>query len=300
MTSFAVHPLDLRFLNAPHAIASYLVLGPEGPVLVETGPGSTLPALTQALAGFGLQPGDVADVLLTHIHLDHAGAAGWWAQQGARVHVHHLGAPHLVDPQRLLNSARRIYGEAMDALWGDFLAAPAQRVFAHHDQDVIEAGGLQFLALDTPGHARHHFVFQLDDVAFTGDVAGVRLPDHPHLRLPTPPPEFDLEAWQDSAARLRTMAFRRLYLTHFGPQEGVTEHWDRVIGLLPQYAERVRAALEAGQEREAVVDDLQRWEDARLRAEGVPDTLWNVYGSLGPASMSADGLLRYWSRRSRA
>ena len=296
-TPFEVHPLDLRFLGAPHAIASFLVLGPGGAALIETGPGSTLATLHAQLARFGLQPGDLQDVLLSHIHLDHAGAAGWWAQQGARVHVHYLGAPHLIDPVRLLGSARRIYGESMDALWGQFLAAPAHRVYAHHDGDVIEAAGLRFVAHDTPGHARHHFVYQLADVAFVGDLAGVRLPEHAHLRLPTPPPEFELEAWQDSVARMRALSFSRLYLTHFGPVDAVNEHWAAVANWLPQYAERVRAGLAAGQARDALVDDLQRWEEARLRAEGVEEALWPVYASLGPPSMSVDGMLRFWKKQ---
>ena len=297
--AFEVHPLDLRFLGAPHAIASYLVLGPAGPVLIETGPGSTLTTLQSELARFDVRPGDVADVLLTHIHLDHAGAAGWWAHQGANVHVHHLGAPHLIDPVRLLNSAQRIYGDDMDRLWGEFLAAPAQRVYAHHDDDVILAGGLSFIAHDTPGHARHHFVYQLQDLAFTGDLAGVRLPEHPHLRLPTPPPEFELDPWLDSVARMRAMNFNRLYLTHFGPVDSVTEHWDTVTHWLPQIAERVRAGLEAGQDRDALLDNLQLWEEARLTADAVPKPLWPTYASLGPVSMSLDGVLRYWKKQGR-
>src|SRR5262245_24856094 len=152
-----IHVLDLRFRGAPHGIAAFVVLGPDGTVLVETGPGSTLATLHAELARVGLQSSDIRDVLVTHIHLDHAGAAGWWAQHGARVHVHHIGAPHLIDPERLLASAGRIYGEAMGELWGQFLPAPAHKVFAHHDGDVILAGGLRFVAHDTPGHARHHF-----------------------------------------------------------------------------------------------------------------------------------------------
>jgi glyoxylase-like metal-dependent hydrolase (beta-lactamase superfamily II) len=292
-----IHVLDLRFQGVPHGIASFLVMGPTGPVLIETGPGSTLATLQSELKQHGLQPADVADVLLTHIHLDHAGAAGWWAQQGARVHVHHAGAPHLIEPGRLLSSAQRIYGEAMDRLWGEYLASPAHKVYAHHDGDVIQAGGLQFTAHDTPGHARHHFVYQLDDIAFTGDLAGVRLPEHPHLRLPTPPPEFELEAWQTSVERMRALAFGRLYLTHFGAVDAPEAHWVRVAALLPQYAERARAALDAGQDREALAATLQAWEETRLRAEGVAEALWPAYGSLAPGSMSADGLRRYWNKR---
>lgn len=295
--SFEVHTLDLQFQGAPHAIAAFLIFGPAGVVLIETGPGSTLGALQSELARLGVQPSDVADVLLTHIHLDHAGAAGWWAQHGARVHVHHLGAPHLIDPGRLLNSAQRIYGDAMDTLWGQFLPAPAHRVYALHDQAVVEAGGLRFIAHDTPGHARHHLVYQLDDLGFVGDLAGVRLPDHDHVRLPTPPPEFELEAWLDSAARMRALALSRIHLTHFGPVDSVAEHWDTVLDLVPRYAERVRAGLAAGVDRDALVTDMQAWEEARFVAGQVPEPLWPIYAGIGPASMSLDGVLRYWKKK---
>jgi glyoxylase-like metal-dependent hydrolase (beta-lactamase superfamily II) len=107
----------------------------------------------------GLQVGDVTDVLVTHIHLDHAGAAGWLAQQGARVHVHPVGAPHLLDPERLLSSAKRIYGDTMDTLWGQFLAVPEQRLSILEDNREIEIHGLRFRPIDTPGHAYHHFAY---------------------------------------------------------------------------------------------------------------------------------------------
>src|SRR5690606_8936954 len=116
--------------------AVYLLVGPDGPVLIETGPGSTLPAVRAALAAHGFAPADVRAVLLTHIHLDHAGAAGWWAQQGTPIYVHHVGAPHLIDPTKLLASATRIYGDNMGPLWGEMLAAPAERVTPLHDGDT--------------------------------------------------------------------------------------------------------------------------------------------------------------------
>lgn len=297
MPDYQIHPLDLQFLGAPQAIASFLILGPGGPILIETGPGSTRPTLERELGRFGITPAQVRDVLVTHIHLDHAGAAGWWARQGATVHVHHVGAPHLIDPERLLASARRIYGDDMDRLWGEFLSAPAERVHALHDGDVVEAGGLRFQAHDTPGHARHHLVYQLDDVAFTGDLAGVRRPGHAHLRLPTPPPEFDLEAWQASAERMRAQRFRCLYLTHFGPVADADSHWARVLSLLPEFAGRVHTGLEAGLDREAIVAGMERWEQSRLEAEAVPASEWPIYANIGPSGMSVDGVLRYWKKR---
>jgi glyoxylase-like metal-dependent hydrolase (beta-lactamase superfamily II) len=297
MPSFEIHTLDLRFQNQPEAIAAFLLLGPGGPALVETGPGSTLPALENALARFGLEPAHIPDVLVTHIHLDHAGAAGWWARQGARVHVHHVGAPHLIDPAKLLASARRIYGETMEPLWGEYLAAPAERVHALHDGDVIDAGGLKFTALDTPGHARHHMVYQLEDVAFTGDLAGIRLSGRPYTRLPTPPPEFELETWLASLERVRALKFGRLYLTHFGPVDDVDAHWETVASLLPQVARRVRDAMGRGLERDAVVAEVVAWEDERQSVGGLTDEDRDRYAGVGPVGMSVDGILRYWKKR---
>lgn len=295
--AFEIHPLDLQFQGYPEAIAAFLVIGPGAPVLIETGPGSTLATLQAELARFGLKATDIRDVLITHIHLDHGGAAGWWAQQGARIHVHHVGAPHLIDPSRLLASAQRIYGDLMQPLWGEYLAAPAERVHAVSDGDVIEAGGLKIAAFDTPGHARHHLLYALDSVAFTGDLAGIRISARPHTRLPTPPPEFELEAWLTSVARMKAMKFDRLYLTHFGPVEDATAQWESVERLLPDCAGRVRTELERGADRDTVLARYTAQEEARLAADGLagPDSL--RYASIGPMGMSVDGLLRYWRKR---
>jgi glyoxylase-like metal-dependent hydrolase (beta-lactamase superfamily II) len=297
-----IHTLDLQFLGAPQAIAAYLIQGPAGLVLVETGPGSTVPELCRALAGHGVAPEHVRDVLVTHIHLDHAGAAGWWAGQGARIHVHAVGAPHLADPSRLLLSARRIYGEQMDRLWGEFLPVPPDQIHAISGGDAVavEVAGLRFVAHDTPGHARHHLVYQLGDVAFVGDLGGVLRPGTHHLRMPTPPPEFDLPAWLASVAAMRALDFRQIYLTHFGLVSAVAAHWDAVSALLPRYAALVQASLAAGRDRAALLAEMTAWEEARLTADGIPPADWPVYGSLGPADMAVDGLLRYWQKLGQA
>ena len=297
MPDCAIHTIDLNFLSTPHAIASFAVLGPNGATIIETGPSSTLPALLEGLQALGVRPADVRDVLVTHIHLDHGGAAGWWAQRGARVHVHHIGAPHLMHPSKLLASARRIYGDQMDPLWGEFLAAPPERVRALHDGDVVEAGGLKFLALDTPGHARHHMLYQLGEAAFTGDLAGIRLSGRAYVRLPAPPPEFDLEAWLASIARVRARKLSRLYLTHFGLVDEVDAHWSRVETLLAEYAQRVRDDLARGAGRDAIVARFGEWEEARQAADGLDAQARALYAGVGPVDMSVDGLLRYWSKR---
>lgn len=297
MPAFEIHPLDLRLLGLSHAVAAFLVIGPEGPVLVETGPGSTLPTLQSELARFGLTPADIRDVLVTHIHLDHAGAAGWWTRRGARVHVHHVGLPHLVEPSKLLASARRIYGAQVDRLWGECLPAVPELLRALHDVDVIEAGGLRFLALETPGHARHHLVYKLGEVAFTGDVAAIRLPFQRHVRVPGPPPEFDLDQWLASLRRLRALTLERLYLTHFGVVDDVDAHWAVVEALLSQAVERVFEARAQGLERDAIREELARWEYARQAADGLGCPALEVYDTVSPIGMTADGLMRYWSRR---
>ena len=146
-----IHTLDLHFQGAAHTIASYLVIGDEGPVLVETGPGSTLTNLLKQLSDHGYSAADIKHILVTHIHLDHAGAAGWWGTRGATVHVHAIGAPHLVDPSRLVSSAARLYGARMDALWGDILPVPEERVRIVEHGEVVNAAGLEIRAVATPG-----------------------------------------------------------------------------------------------------------------------------------------------------
>jgi glyoxylase-like metal-dependent hydrolase (beta-lactamase superfamily II) len=292
-------PLDLNFQGEAQAIAAYLVVGPQAPVLVETGPASTLDMLKLRLEQVGYSWRDIRHVLVTHIHLDHAGAAGWWAQQGAQVYVHEVGAPHLVDPSRLLSSARRIYGEDMDRLWGDTLPAPADRVYALSDGEAVKAGGLVFTALDTPGHASHHHVICLDRVAFTGDAAGVRLPDSRFISLPAPPPEFDLMRWQKTLERLAEAQFETLYPTHFGPLSDVRQHLERLSALMSRSADFVRVRWAAGLERSALIETYQDWVRQRAFSEGVTQAQFQVYEMANPSFMSVDGLTRYWRKQAQ-
>jgi glyoxylase-like metal-dependent hydrolase (beta-lactamase superfamily II) len=299
VSDVVIHTLDLRFQGSPEAIAAFLVIGPAGSVLIETGPGSTVGTLQSELGRLGLTPADVRDVLVTHIHLDHAGAAGWWARQGARVHVHAVGAPHLTDPSKLLASAERIYGAHMQPLWGDYLASPAEQVRALRDGEVAEAGGLRFTAVDTPGHARHHLVYVLGDIGFVGDLAGIRLSSRAHTRLPTPPPEFDLDEWLASIARVKALRLRRIYLTHFGVVDDVDAHWATVERLLVDCTEVIHGNLERGADRDMIVAAFTERERARQEADGLSEADQALYASVGPLGMSVDGLLRYWKKRGR-
>ena len=295
-----VYTLDLQFLGLPHVIAAYLVVGPGGPVLVESGPSTTLESLRVGLAAHGYEPADIRHVLLTHIHLDHAGAAGWWARQGAHVYVHHLGAPHLVDPSKLLTSAARIYGPQMERLWGEVLAVPVDCLTALYDGDQVRACGLTFTALDTPGHARHHHAFRLEDIAFAGDVAGIRLPGSRLVSVPTPPPEFDLEAWRRSLERLSAEKLAAVYPTHFGVVSDVREHLDTLDRLLDEAAGFVRARLQAGAAREDLIAEYTAWDRARANAWQVGEEEFQAYAATNPHFMSVDGLSRYWRKRLEA
>ncbi|HUN21742.1 MAG TPA: MBL fold metallo-hydrolase [Anaerolineales bacterium] len=292
-----LHTIDHHFLNAPHFIASYLLEGKDGLVLIEAGPSSTLPTLLAGIRALGFDPAEVRNVLLTHIHLDHAGSAGWWAAQGAQIWVHPLGAPHLVEPERLMSSAGRIYGEHMHRLWGEMRPIPAEKITTLADGERFTIGGHTFTALDTPGHARHHLVYLLGDVAFTGDAAGERTLGEPFLTLPTPPPEFSLADWQATTDRLRQLSLSAIYLTHFGKTDFPQVHFEEQASLLQRCSEFMREQVLAGKSRaeavQAYVDwNIGRASDPSLAQRGLMD-----YGTIFPYAMSTDGLLRYWQRQ---
>ncbi len=292
-----VHTLDLNFQGTPKAIASYLIEGPTGFFLIETGPGSSLKTLLARLEEKGLATKDIGHVLVTHIHLDHAGAAGWFAQNGAQVYVHHVGAPHLIDPTRLLDSAGRIYGPLMDSLWGDTLPAPAERVTSLYDEDEINIAGLSITALDTPGHAYHHHVFVIDNVAFTGDAAGVRIAGTSLVDLPAPPPEFNLEAWLETIKRLQSLNFKTLYPTHFGPLDNPERHLASFARIMVEAASRVKQRLEEGADRQEIVEDYLIWHRSRAETAGMATKEYERYELANPHYMSVDGITRYWRKK---
>lgn len=291
-----VKTLDVHFQNTPGTIAVYLIRHANGAVIVDTGPGSTVPALQAELYAHGLAPRDITDVLLTHIHLDHAGAAGWLAQQGARIHVHPVGAPHLLNPEKLLASAKRIYGEDMDRLWGAFLPVPPDQLIQHNDGDLIEIGGCRFTALETPGHAEHHHAYLFEDVCFSGDVGGVRLAGIRHIRLPTPPPEVHFEKWRASLERLRRADFKFIAPGHFGLYADKDWHLAQVARAIDQteaWTTREMASDPAPEVFRARFADLQR---QLVHADGLDNSVFDHYELTAGTGMSADGVYRYWKK----
>lgn len=296
MTKIEIQILDLEFLGNPKAIAAFLIPHNSGFVLVESGPGSTYDTLERALASLGVTPPEITDLLLTHIHLDHAGAAGKLAANGTRVHVHEIGAPHMADPRRLLGSARRIYREQMDSLWGEFLPVPEHLLNPLQDLNEIAVGGLVFTALDAPGHANHHCAFLLDDVCFAGDVGGVRLPGAAHVEIPLPPPETHLGLWQKSLDRIETLPIQRIATTHYGIHDDITWHMNALRNGIEVVDSWVKLTIQDLPDLQTFRERFYAWVREAEAGSGVPPERIEVFASVNPREMSADGLYRYWKK----
>jgi glyoxylase-like metal-dependent hydrolase (beta-lactamase superfamily II) len=296
MASARVITLDLNFQGRPHAIAAYLIRHSQGAVLVESGPGSTLPAMQAALEFEGLAPRHVTHILLTHIHLDHAGAAGWFARQGAQIYVHPVGAPHMLNPEKLIASATRIYGERMESLWGEFLPVPRDKLTVLKDGDTVQVEDLTFRAIDTPGHAEHHYAYMLDDICFSGDVGGVRIPGYQYLRVPMPPPELHLERWHESIARLRREKFRYIAPTHFGIFGDVAWHLNEVEKGLNMASRWLEDVMPSDPPIEQLRQSYTDWVMNEGKHVGLDAEVVRAYELANPLGMSADGLLRYWKK----
>ncbi|MGI9015327.1 MAG: MBL fold metallo-hydrolase [Phycisphaerales bacterium] len=294
-----LHVIDLHFQNIAGAIAAYVLETDAGPILFETGPGSTTAALEGGLQQLGYEVADLQAACVTHIHLDHAGAGGWVASHGVPIHVHEFGAKHLIDPERLLASARRIYQDRMDPLWGEFLAVPERHIVALHDGDCVSFGNVQINVIETPGHARHHhaFAFSIDGerVAVTGDAGGTFIAEAPRfMSLPTPPPEFNLNAWLHSLDVLQNEQFDALYPTHFNRVDDVASHLDRVRGALRDHLAFVEEASALYQNDAGAIEHAyQQWFERQEQSAMVPPAKWPFYCSAGLIQMNVTGMLRH-------
>jgi glyoxylase-like metal-dependent hydrolase (beta-lactamase superfamily II) len=294
--------VDLQFRRVPRIIATVVLHGPGGVALIDPGPSSTLPTLRGELEKGGLSMSDVRAIVLTHIHLDHAGATGTLVGENPalRVYVHEKGAPHMIDPGKLLASATRLYGEAMDTLWGEVRPVPAAAIDVLKGGERISAGGRDLEVAYTPGHASHHVSYFNADagIAFVGDTAGVRLNPGGFNLPPTPPPDIDLELWRDSLARIGRWGAGTLFITHFGPHAPTAAHLTEMADNLEWVSGLARALVT----RECTEEDREAWFTDEIRRElqrrtSAADA--RAYEVAGRFDLSWRGLARYWSKRIR-
>ena len=286
--------IDLAHLDLEGAIACYLVEGDE-PAIVDPGPSTTLDNLVERLAEHGVGPQDLRHVLLTHIHLDHAGATGHLVDRfpQATVHVHEDGASHLVDPERLVASTRRTFGELHDRLWGEVKPVPEERIRPWRPGEVGQRAGLRLVP--TPGHISHHLAYldETDGTLFAGDSMGIALaggPQHP----PTPPPAVNLPDWRRTLEEIARIGPERFGATHFGFYDDVEARRAQLRERLDALEERVRAAIEAGEE----VEDAERFE-REVREELAPymgEERVNRYFDMFPAQTDWAGVAFYVKR----
>ncbi len=292
--------LDLNFYGVEGVIASVILHGPGGAAIIDPGPSSTLPALRTGLDRAGIALADVRSILLTHIHLDHAGATGTLVRENPaiRVYVHEKGAPHMVDPSKLIASATRLWDGEMDSLWGEMRPVPANNLVILRGGERIPAGGRDLDVAYTPGHASHHVSFFNADagIAFVGDTAGVRLQAGRFIMPPTPPPDIDLEAWRDSVARINDWRPDTLFITHFGAYSPVAAHLTEMVDRIELTSELVKTSLA----REGSDVDREAWFTDEIRRElrrNMTESDAQAYEVAGRFDLSWRGLARYWRKK---
>jgi glyoxylase-like metal-dependent hydrolase (beta-lactamase superfamily II) len=279
----SLEPIDLLHMGRERTIASYVVDTDDGPALFDCGPATTVDALKAGLAQHDLQLTDLRHLLLSHIHLDHAGATGVLVREhpALQVHVSAIGAPHLVDPSRLERSARRLYGDTFDPLWGELAPVPEENVHVVGDRVL----GLD--CFPTPGHATHHVCYlDRDGTLYAGDAAGVRIFPGRFVMPPTPPPEFDLDAWQETLEQLEQRKPERLALIHWGVFDDVQRHLADLRIELYEWADTIRGGVE--------LDEFVEYVQTELRDAG-EDT--GQYDLAMPLWQSYQGLSRWADRQ---
>jgi glyoxylase-like metal-dependent hydrolase (beta-lactamase superfamily II) len=293
--------IDTFFGGRERYTAAYLLASTE-PLLVETGPTTSVEPVVAALQRLGIGPRELAHVVLTHIHLDHGGGIGRIAARfpTARIWVHERGAPHLADPERLVASATRLYGpDRMASLFGAVEAVPAQRIRALADGQTIAFGDRSLEAVHTPGHASHQvaLIDSATGALFTGDALGIHVPDLPVLRPATPPPDFDLELTIDSIERIRSRARSILLFAHFGPIRDVDRICDLAIRRTVAWTAAVHEELERTEDVDEIAAVLEREATRDIETGAQAEIDLDRFELLSSVRINALGILRYWKKR---
>lgn len=288
--------IDTNLSGHKNSIAAYAIPYSGGVILVDPGPSSTLENVKAALAENHLGLEAVTHVLLTHIHLDHAGAAGQLAQLGAKIFVHPAGVAHMENPEKLLASAKRIYGNRMEATWGEFLPVPAGHLIEVQDESKIAIGEIQITALHSPGHAEHHIVYLFENICFSGDAGGVRKPGRTYVRLPFVPPETHLGKWRESLKRIQATGCESIALTHFGIFDDAPAHLHAARQFLDDVERWLEEVMADIPDVETMQDRYTTWLHERGRILGLDEETLTTYDFASPVQMGASGLFRYWHK----
>ncbi len=289
-----IHTIDLGF-RTPETIAAYLIESGSDLALIESGPESVYGNLVKGIHKLGFEPRQVTKVLVTHVHLDHAGAAWRFAELGATVYVHENGARHLSDPAKLLASAGKIYGSRMDELWGTMKPIAAEHLHPTIDEEEITVGNVQIKALDTQGHASHHNSYIVEGNIFTGDVGGVRIKGGPVLP-PTPAPDINVEVWLASIARIRKANPSAIYPTHFGKSTDVYHYLDELEKRLLEWTKWVGERMAEKKDEAAIISEFESYVTGELAGKGVSQETIEEYRNADPFWMNVPGLMRYWNK----
>lgn len=292
--------VDLQFTGRAGIIASAVLDTADGMALVDPGPTTCLPVLRSAFERSGRAVADLRAILLTHVHLDHAAATGSLVRENPaiRVYVHDRGVRHLVDPTRLLASAKRLYGTELERLFGEFLPVPAESIHSLSDGEWLTFGNRRLEVAYTPGHASHH-VSYFDtgtDIAFVGDTAGIRIGAMGFVMPPTPPPDIDLEAWAASAARIEAWRPSALFLTHFGFAEGDARlHFQQLLQRLHDLADLAKTTLETNASDGERLGHFVR-DAAKYMRQHMPEAEATRYETASALDLCWLGLARYWRK----
>ena len=292
--------VDLNFLGRQRVIATAVVQAPRGVALIDPGPSTSVSTLCHELRQHGIAIGDVRAVLLTHIHLDHAGGVGFLVKENPRieVYVHERGASHMIDPVKLLASAARLYGADMDHLWGECIPVPEANIRSLSGGELIDVADRRFEVAYTPGHASHHVSYfdRSSGVAFVGDTAGIRTSKSLFVMPPTPPPDIDIDAWVNSVEVVRRWQPLTLFVTHFGPHEDVIAHLDAFLEHLDGMNKIARKVLERAENDDDRLDEFTREARVYLRRSLPPDEV-DRFDFAAPLKLGWLGLARYWHKR---
>ena len=290
------HVLDTLQLGRPGIIAAIALETNDGITLFDTGPESTFNNVVNAFGKLGIKLGDIRHVFLSHIHFDHAGAAFRFAEAGATVYVHPRGAPHLIDPTKLIESATRIFGDDMQRLWGRLAPIRQENVRILNDGDIVRLGEIEVKAIETPGHASHHHVYFWGETVFGGDVAGVRLGKGPPIP-PFVPPELQIESWLESIAKIRSLNARVLYLPHFGQVPGpISDHLALLEEKVNQWSLWFRDCIRAGAGEAELTPAFAKYEHDELRKGGADEVEVEDYEMADPSRMAIPAAARYWKK----